>query len=281
VIITMPAASSVPTLRAEKSLYVRGYLRPCMFQCKSAVVFLLLVMAFTQWSCLNREYKYEREPQAGIFLSFDDYSIDQWFKLREMFLKYEVKATFFITRFHTLSDDQIEKLRILQSDGHEIGFHGANHVVSEYYIKEHSLNEYLQNEIIAGLNAMNEKGFYPTSFAYPYSAKYWGTDDELLKYFYVVRSSVPVDKQKLVDVDEVFYSFGGKRLTYSVSIDRKPGLTMQEIEEGMLKAIADKNVLMFHGHEPVASFDVETLEGILKLAKKHQLRFFRATDLIK
>jgi peptidoglycan/xylan/chitin deacetylase (PgdA/CDA1 family) len=135
---------------------------------------LFLVVTANLVACNSYDhYQYRKPAQSAICLSFDDYPVDKWFELRELFLKYDAHVTFFVARFDTLTPNQIEKLRILQSDGHEIGFHGAKHLLSEYYIKDHSLDEYVQNEIIAGINKMNASGFYPTSFAYPYSAKYW------------------------------------------------------------------------------------------------------------
>jgi peptidoglycan/xylan/chitin deacetylase (PgdA/CDA1 family) len=239
-----------------------------------AGVFVLLVI-----SCDQSYYKYSRQQETGLFLSFDDYCVDEWFLLRDLFLKYDARVTFYVTKFDTLTDSQIEKLRLLQQDGHEIGFHGAHHMLSEYYIKAHSFREYFENEIHAGIKTMNARGFFPTSFAYPYSAKYWGTDAELLKYFHTIRSSVPF-KGELVKTNEAFYNFQGKRIVNAVSIDRGKGLEISQIADAFQKIKSDKTVLILYGHEPGHDFDPAFLEEILKLAKKEKITFFRASNLV-
>jgi ribosomal protein L19 len=78
--------------------------------------------------CNNNDERY-----SGICLSFDDRSINEWFELRELLNGNEVRATFFITQADSLNSLEIHKLKVLQNDGHEIGFHGNMHVLSEYY----------------------------------------------------------------------------------------------------------------------------------------------------
>jgi peptidoglycan-N-acetylglucosamine deacetylase len=245
---------------------------------KLKVVWLVAMAAIV--SC-STDYKYKGKPQAGICISFDDAYVDEWFELREAFQKYDANVTFFVTKFDTLTPEQIQKLKVLQADGHEIGFHGAHHVLSEYYIKDHSLQDYVQFEIVDGIASMNEHGFYPTSFAYPYGAKYWGTDRELLKYFYVVRSSLPTNKKHLIEIGDAFYSFGGERIVYSASFDKESGLNENEIEQAMIKAGKENTVLMLYAHSPQLTFDVNVLEKILSLATTHQLKYFRVSDLVK
>ncbi len=247
---------------------------------KYYILFLLtaIILACTK----SDHYYYHKPPEAAICLSFDDYPVDEWFKLRELFLKYDARVTFFVTRFDTLTAKQIEKLKILQNDGHEIGFHGAKHVLSEYYIKDHSLEEYIKNEIVAGVNSMNDSGFYPTSFAYPYSAKYWGTDKELLKYFYVIRSEVPYHKgDDITELDDIFYKYDGSRLLYAIAIDRKGNLDSLSLQRAIHRIMSHKEVLMLYGHEPNSTFDVSFLTTILKTAKANNLKFLRASDLVK
>jgi len=243
---------------------------------------LFILIALLGISCKNDRYTHRIPAQPGIFISFDDRYVDEWFELRPLFKKYQARITFFVTHFDSLTTEQVEKLRILQQDGHEIGLHGAMHVLSEHYIKEHSMSDYLKQEIVAGINAMNKAGFYPTSFAYPYSAKYWGTDRELLNYFYVLRSEVPFKKdQDITSIDEIYYPFEGDRLIYSISLDMASGLSPTAVESGMKRAVSKKEVLMLYGHKPKTSFDITFLEEILRLAAKNDLKFFRASDLVK
>lgn len=247
-------------------------MRICLFVLFSASVF----------SCSrNDNYRHTTQPLSGICISFDDRTVDEWFELRELYNRYNARLTFFVTRFDSLTPAQVEKLRILQSDGHEIGFHGALHVISEHYIQEHSMEEYLRNEIMNGIDMMNQKGFYPTSFSYPYSAKYTGTDEELLKYFYIVRSEVILKNPAEIMSSGAFFEHDGSRLVKSVSIDRNSPLTREQIEAGIVYAAHSKQVFLLYGHEPERTFDPKTLEYIFKLAGHHGLKYYRMSDLIK
>ncbi len=230
-------------------------------------------------SCKNDHYRQHRAAQASLCLSFDDYSVDEWFALRGLFLKYNARVTFFVTKFDTLTASQVQKLRILQQDGHEIGFHGARHFLSEHYIKKYSMDQYLQEEIVKGLKVMADSGFRPTSFAYPYSAKYWFTDKELLNYFYVLRSSLPLTED-ITKMNDIYYPFDGGRLITAISIDKGKGLNKELLAKAMTRAKEKKEALLLHGHEPVLSFDVDFLEEILKMASDRQLAFLRVSDLV-
>lgn len=245
----------------------------------SCIVILLTVLAL---SCTRSDnYQYKTSPRAGVCISFDDRTIDQWFELRELCKQYQTRLTFFVTRWDSLTPSQLEKLKILRSEGHEIGFHGALHVVSEYYIQKHSMNDYLKNEIVSGINAMNEDGFYPTSFSYPYSAAYSGTDDELLKYFYVLRNETVLTTDSDITNADVFFKHDGNRLVRAVAFDRNSGLSREQLKAGIEHAAHNNYVLMLYAHEPNRTFDLETLRLVFEMARENNLKYFRVSDLIK
>jgi len=242
------------------------------------LVFILLILV----SCNNSHYMFKKDGQPGIMLSFDDRYPNQWFDMLEMLNKYDAFATFFVTQIDSLTTEEIEKLESIQSKGHEIGFHGAKHVLSEHYIKRYDINTYIKDEIVSGINRMNKAGFYPTSFAYPYSAKYWYTDSELLKYFYILRSTVPLNRNKDITlIDDIYYSFDGNRLIYSVSIDKSSGIEIEVIERAIQRVVNNNEVLMLHAHQPGVDFDVRYLEHILMLANKYNLVFYTVSDLVR
>lgn len=251
----------------------------CKLKSRIKIAFFIICALL---SCTAHDrYTHTSLPQAGICLSFDDRAVDAWFRMRELLAKYEAKVTFFVTQWDSLTPAEINKLKILQQDGHEIAFHGARHVLSEYYIKEHSLEDYLNTEILAGIKSMQAAGFYPTTFAYPYSAKYWGTDRELLKYFYVLRSEEPLrDKTDASTIDACYYENTGERLVYAITIDRNANLKAKGWEKALNRAWQNKEVLLLYGHTPMETFDVAFLEEILAMAKSKNLKFFRTSDLI-
>ena len=66
--------------------------------------------------------------ERGVVLSFDDRkNIQSWNESREYLNSRGVKATFFVDNWGTIEDWELEILRNLSSDGHEIGFHSTSH----------------------------------------------------------------------------------------------------------------------------------------------------------
>lgn len=224
----------------------------------------------------------------GIALSFDDRYIDEWFQLRKLFNSFEVKVTFFITQPDSLNDQEISKLQILEMDGHEIGFHGAMHVLSESYIKEHSYSEYLDKEIIQGIKTMKSLGFDCKSFAYPYGAKYWFTDFILLRKFEFLRSVAPLNKEKdLTKIDEIFYSFNNQRTFSAIGIDMNSGVNTSMIDKALKRAKDNREVLMLYAHKPLTSdediggysFKIDSLYRLFTIAKENRIKFVTMKEL--
>ncbi|WP_155206459.1 polysaccharide deacetylase family protein [Xanthovirga aplysinae] len=248
-------------------------------------IYLFLVFSLLLFSCNQKK----NIRKSGICLSFDDRSVQEWFELRTLFQKYNARATFFITQFDSLNESDINKLRQLKQEGNEIGFHGALHVVSEYYIKENSYHTYLENEIFAGMEAMSKAGLPPSSFAYPYGSKYWFTDFLLLRYFKVLRTVSPLKQgENISELDEIFFNFDGKKSLGSVGMDLGSKLSKEMVRQAIKRAVLNQEVVMLHGHFPSKGpakepyqFDIEFLEFILNTADENGLKFYRFSDLIE
>ena len=207
--------------------------------------------------------------------------------MRKLLNQYHARVTFYITKFDSLSADEIKMLHDLQNDGHEIASHGALHVQAESYIKAHSYKEYLANEIEPSISSMKKAGFDPVSFAYPYGSKYWFTDYLLLQKFKSTRGVASMkNRSSLADVDETFYDFNGNRKLSSIEIDVVARLTQTEIISAMERANRNNEVLLLSGHVPVQkgattpySFERSFLEFILREANDRHLDFYRIQDL--
>ena len=224
--------------------------------------------------------------KGGVCLSFDDRSIDEWFELRELFLVNEVKVTFFLTHLDGISEAEIHKLEILENDGHEIGFHGMRHVLSEYYIKEHTYKKYFDYEINPGIRWMDSVGFRCTSFAYPYGANYWFTDYLLGDQFDVIRGvSSLKNSVTITDNDDVFYSLSGNRTVDAIGFDMISPVDTIMINSAIDRCKSNNEVLLLFGHGPSFdlsqdySFDVEMLEHIIKCVTEKNLRFYLIREL--
>lgn len=132
-----------------------------------------------------------RPAERGVALTFDDRkNIQSWDENRDFLNSRGVKATFFIDRWETIEDWELDVLENLSSDGHEIGFHSTSHGDYYEFLEQNlSAEDYLEIEIQPGLESMNEHGFYPTSFAYPLGHRGVDLDQLILSHFSVLRGT--------------------------------------------------------------------------------------------
>jgi peptidoglycan/xylan/chitin deacetylase (PgdA/CDA1 family) len=223
----------------------------------------------------------KKSEKPGIWLSFDDRSIDQWYELRGLLNENNVVVTFFITQPDSLTVQEVQKLRTLQEDGHEIGFHGTQHVLSEDYIRKNGYRSYLDFEIDQGLTTLGRLGFKCSSFAYPYGEKYWFTDFFLKSRFDFTRDVAAVNGEKdLSIIDDIYYSFDGDRTLSAIGFDNNSGIDHEMLEQGMKRASENNEVLMLYAHEPTTSqrngyqFNIRTLEKIISIARSYKLVFY-------
>lgn len=107
-------------------------------------------------------YRNAPENSNGVSLMFNVYwGTDEVYRILETLKKYEAKATFFIGG--CWADDNVECLKEIFSQGHEIGNHG-------YFHKDHAKLSYAQNQKeISDCNRFIELviGQKPTLFAPP------------------------------------------------------------------------------------------------------------------
>ncbi|AHM61811.1 polysaccharide deacetylase [Flammeovirgaceae bacterium 311] len=248
--------------------------------------FLFLLSCFAAGACQSSD---SVKPKAGICISFDDRSIREWYSLKELFARYNAKVTFFISGAAALTAEEVQMLKELEQQGHEIGSHGALHVRARDYIREHSYQEYLENEVFSNTRALEEKGFTPTAFAYPYGSGYWFTDLMLEKHFRAVRRAVSAHTlRKLAAADDVFFAPGENQKLIAANIDASSYMDEKIIVSAIQKAAAEKKVLLIFGHKPALSpkpgsytFDITLLEHILREAGKQNLEFYRISDLVQ
>ena len=86
----------------------------------------------------NEIYRCGNENSQGVSLMFNVYwGTDEVYQILDILKEYQAKATFFIGG--CWADDNVDCLRAIFADGHEIGNHG-------YFHKEHKNLNLLQNE---------------------------------------------------------------------------------------------------------------------------------------
>jgi hypothetical protein len=134
------------------------------------------------------DFAHGRPVEAGLALSFDDSSVANWYALRPMFQQYGANATFFVTRYATLSEETRGMLRDLASDGHDMEAHGVAHRRAPTYVEDNGLGAYMKDEAIPSIDVMRADGYEITAYAYPYGSRTSEIDHELLRHVSVLRS---------------------------------------------------------------------------------------------
>lgn len=126
---------------------------------------------------------------SGICLTFDDWFIRGWHEARELFARYDAKATFFLGKPHQVKAADWERLRDLQAEGHEIGCHTLTHARLTKFLQTGSYDDYLAQEVLPALEIMRAEGMRVTSFSYPYFKYRPQLTGRLLEHFEMVREA--------------------------------------------------------------------------------------------
>ena len=219
--------------------------------------------------------------QSGIAITFDDNYIDEWYAIRNILQAHNAHVTFFVSNFASLDQAQISKLKTLQADGHEIAYHGYAHVDAAQYMQNHSINNYLENEIINGVNLMKSEGFNPVDFAYPFGSDDPAVTQALEGHFDHVR-----DTAYSWD-DPIFYKYGSNQYFIAgIGMDDVTyGIPITDIYDGISRAKNEDKILILYGHEPVAAnpqmyqTSHDRLEKILQFVSDNNLKTFTISEL--
>jgi PKD repeat protein len=218
---------------------------------------------------------------AGIALTFDDNSVDQWYAIRGLLQQYNAHATFFVSQPGNLDGSQLDKLRTLQADGHEIGYHGYAHLDAAAYLQTHSIQQYIDNEITPGVSLMQNAGLNPADFAYPYGSESGPLTAALAAYFGHVRGTHSAVYSPL------YYEYGsGQLLIQGVGIDDLSyGNTINEIYDAISGAKQEDQIIIFYAHVPVETvsgdyqISYDRLEKILIYGSNNNMKFYTVSEL--
>ena len=224
--------------------------------------------------------------QPGLVLSFDDTYVDQWYDFFGQ--RTDVKATFFVSYWHTLTPAQIDKLRQLEAGGHEIGAHSHSHVgVGDTAFNfDPALTEtYVDEQVLPALANMVLDGFNPLSFSYPSGERDENYDAAIRPYFPYLRSTFADENKRLYQLDDIFHDENKQYGFLSGDgIDNSYGNDLVEIEEALLRAKNNNEILTLYAHRIVDdnSLDadhnygvkVSRLEAVIAMAKNLGLKFY-------
>jgi peptidoglycan-N-acetylglucosamine deacetylase len=242
--------------------------------------FLLLIVLLLPGACR----KFDKQgylPQPGIAITFDDNYVNNWHKYLPLLDSLGIKATFYVSGYHQMNAEQVNKLRAIQHRGHEIAYHTLNHYnLVDYVYKYHrSIPQMIQQEIMPGLLKMNQDGFYPKTFAYPFGSHCASLDKALLPYFKSVRALNGTTNyglsQAATEKNEVLYGLG-------LDISSK---NSDAIIGKMLTNAKDKNtcaVLVAHrinAENTNLTVTLDRLRAISAQAKSLGLKFYCMSEI--
>jgi len=207
---------------------------------KKSLFFISAALIFTLFFCCSQEKK------EAIAFCFDDSSIEEWYNYRDLFKKYDIQATFFVSRPQLLDSNLIGKLGVLASEGHEIACHSYYHKNATEY---QTPNQYMEQEILPALLQFRQFGFQVSSFAYPFGASNCSLDSALLFYFKTIRKAT----YNLLDTNidqypEIYACDTAYRVVNAMGIDYNFNITPENFETGIKRALNNNEVLIVYAH---------------------------------
>lgn len=251
----------------------------------SILKIVLLCTFFILFSCENEKPKPKSEIKpsiAGVILSFDDAYVNDWFVTDHELKKYAWKGTFFVSKINTLKHYQIQKLLKLQKEGHEIAGHGLNHYNAADFLRIHTINEYMHQEINPMLDLMHFYGLKVSSFAYPYGGRTKKVDAALLEKFKIIRGRAFCEENP----SKQGCYFNHSKLVFSFSIDDTHNhFNIPHLLKLLDYAKKNNKILILNSHKTVKNVTGDyqtknvTLELICQYIKRNNMQFYTLSDL--
>ena len=246
---------------------------------------ILLPLMLINCDFINNFCYTESKGPGAIVLTFDDKYIDKWYTADSIFSIYDWKATFCVTAYGTLTEKEKQKLLTLQNNGHEIASHGTHHYNASEYLSNHSMDEYIKNEILPSLNEMKNDSLNITSFVYPGGVWSVELDLALFDYFSVLRGTT-YDKISAKSKSHFLIRGEKKLLVCGLGIDNHyEHFDIDYILDLIDYADKENIALILYGHkiadddtsEYVTSYN--TLNEICNYAQQKGMEFLTLRDL--
>jgi peptidoglycan-N-acetylglucosamine deacetylase len=223
------------------------------------------------------------KPSGGIVFSFDGQSVQNWIQYRDLFKKYNIRATFFINPGDNPDDALKSGLKALQSEGNEIACHGISKLDPSISMK--SASEFYAEEAEPELKKMKELGFNVVSYAYTYVLG----PDSVDKYFlnkvkYLRKATWNKYTTSLDNYDYIYARPDSFNVVHSMGIDCINRITLDYLQAGIARAKKNDEVLVLHAHKIDATgldytINPAYLEQIFKLCNKENIESYRMQDM--
>jgi peptidoglycan/xylan/chitin deacetylase (PgdA/CDA1 family) len=249
-------------------------------QQKSSLVLCLVVFALFFAGC--RKGVPEGELVEGqVALTFDDASVENWHNHLSLLDSLNIKATFYISHYHTFNKQQKAWLKDIQKHGHEIAFHTATHPDLAKEVSKIGLASTEEKEIKTDLKLMQADGYNPTDFAYPFGSHTSQLNTCLLRTFKSVRA---LSNQQNYNLSLVKEASEGKVL-YGANIDNN-----SRLKEGGILSLLDKArehhdclVMVAHQINTNTALQItrQRLQYIAQRASERNLKFITVNEIVK
>jgi peptidoglycan/xylan/chitin deacetylase (PgdA/CDA1 family) len=237
--------------------------------------YFLIFSLFIQCSSINKN--------GGIIFTFDDQYIAEWVEYVDLFEKYDVYATFFISRPHLLDSTQINGLYTLRDRGHEIGCHSLNHLDPLTY--KDSVNDYYSDEVEPAIRILDSLGFDIKSYAYPFGNSPDPIDSLMLDHLEYIRKATWNKNNTTINTcNEIYASKDNYKVINSMGIDYNYNITLENLKTGIKRAKKNNEILLLHAHKIDTSLMDYTihpdyLEEVFNLCRKNNIHAIRMRDI--
>ncbi len=248
---------------------------------RTAYPILLFVVAATLFSC-RKETPQGKLEQGQVAMTFDDASIENWHHYLPLLDSLGIKATFYISSYHSFTAQKKAWLKDIEKHGHEIAFHTASHPDMPKEVAKKGMAKVEEAEITKDLNLMKNDGYAITNFAYPFGSHSTQLNTCLLRTFKSVRALSNQQNYKKSLVKES----GDWKVLYGADIDNNSKLNEHGIETLLDAAQQYNDCLVLVGHQinnTTIKLQVsrERLIMLSKAAAERNLRFITVNQIAK
>lgn len=223
-----------------------------------------------------------RLSRGQVVLTFDDWSVDNWYQHLDYLDSLHIRATFYVSSYHVLNAAQKQKLKQIEKRGHEIGYHTSSHANLVKEVARNGMAQTEAQEINPDLTLMRADGYTVNNFAYPYGSHSTQIDNWLLRKFKSVRALCNRQNYHKSLVTES----GERQVLYGAVVDNSSRLKDPEILLLMDKAKMNKAALVLVAHQihfPSSPLQVsrERLLFISRAAAERNLEFVTVNQIVR
>lgn len=242
----------------------------------------MVVSILIIFTACTKQIPLGRLDDGYIALTFDDSSVANWYVNLPILESFGIKATFYISNYHSLTDYDKLLLKKIRDNDHEIAYQTTNHkdLVRLLYSSSDGWNK-VNEEISTDLELMQKDGFIITDFSYPYGSYDAALNRALLKTFRTVRA--------LTNQTNFYQSLAAeagceKQVLFGAHVDNQTFLSNGELGRLLTKAKQRKCCAILVAHQinrPNSKYQIDTnkLRFIADKAKELNLRFITIDQL--